>query len=314
MLVIRVAASLLLLLPALAPAQPQPDYFPLQVGNQWVYRTGGTFPAATVIMEVAEAREFQRQTWYLVRGFPLRRFTDTVWLRVDENGWLVSYDPAEERQALWYAFHRALDEPYESAVPSCCGRAVNESRSAAYEGPIGVFNYGLQIRFPGVFQVGIERDIFLPSVGLVHRMENTGGPAMVTYDLIYARLGATTMISGPEVAFSLTLDRAAYPGGAPITARLTLRNPGDKPLRIVFNSGQTYDFTLEDESGKIVYRWSDGQFFTQALRAESFGPGERNWPLAIPAPAPGRYRARAWLTTIDGPVWSATVPLEVSGR
>src|SRR4051812_11307413 len=52
-------------LPALAAA---PDFFPLQAGNQWVYRTGGTRTGDPLILEITQARDFDGVTRYLLHG------------------------------------------------------------------------------------------------------------------------------------------------------------------------------------------------------------------------------------------------------
>lgn len=50
---------------------------------------------------------------------------------------------------------------------------------------------------------------------------------------------------------------------------LKLTNLTDNAISIGHRCGQSYDFTLEDTNGKILYRWSDGMAFTQALTSAS---------------------------------------------
>ncbi len=106
--------------------------------------------------------------------------------------------------------------------------------------------------------------------------------------------GKTTVPSTPRAA-----DRVFIPPPVPVpdrragpTATVTSRNPSidvgatpsaeghdlvmivtntsDRLLPFRFGSGQTYDFVIKDAAtGKEVWRWSNGQFFTQVVRSDS---------------------------------------------
>src|SRR5260370_22853568 len=45
-------------------------YFPLDVGNLWVYETGGTRCCTPAIIEVVDSADFNDTTYFLLRGFP----------------------------------------------------------------------------------------------------------------------------------------------------------------------------------------------------------------------------------------------------
>ncbi|CAN5664810.1 hypothetical protein BH23GEM6_BH23GEM6_20430 [soil metagenome] len=58
-------------------------------------------------------------------------------------------------------------------------------------------------------------------------------------------------------------------------------NTSTEPVELHFRSGQTYDFAVMD-GDRTVWRWSDDQMFTQALRQEVLAPGatlrfEESW-------------------------------------
>ena len=287
-----------------------PDYFPLHVGNQWVYRAGVTRTDGILTLEITRTGQFAGRTYWLLHGLPQGDF----WLRMDEEGNLWAYSPERNQEELWYAFQKAEGEEYRTALPGSLSRAVIASRKAVYKGPIGEVDYALEIRYPGVFQVGIERELFLPYIGMVHRKQNVGGPATVSYDLIYSRTGGVTVVSAPEVSFSLTLDSAVYhanlmPPVDPqravptMTARLTLRNTTGVPVELVWPSGQRYDFQIRNEKGEVVWRWSEGKAFILVFGTESF-TGERNYTELIrlgdasgkPFPQ-GKYVLEGWLVT-----------------
>jgi hypothetical protein len=306
----------------MAVSAQQPDYFPLQVGNQWIYSAGGTGAASALIVEITQSQVFAGQTYYQLTGF----FPQAYWLREDLNGNVYVYDPLQDQEQLWYAFQTPDGQQYEESLPSCCGKAVIRSHAANYSGPVGQFNYALEQGYPGVFQVGIAKEVFLPYIGMIYRLQNTGGPSIATYDLIYARVGGVTVVSGPEVTFSLTLDRAVYvsnlrtpPGPVPtMTARMTLRVVQNQPLALTFNTGQLYDLVVRDANGDAVYRWSDGRAFTQLVQTIPFGPGEKNFVVVAnlgsdpttPFP-PGKYTAEGYLTTVGAKNYSAIVAFEI---
>ena len=137
-----------------------------------------------------------------------------------------------------------------------------------------------------------------------------------------------TVDSAPELSFGIALDNAIYtvnpmPPVSPataaplLTARLRLRNTA-QPITLNFPSGQSFDFTITNDKGAIVYHWSDGQAFTTIFRTETFGPGEKdfviqlrlNGPDKAPLPA-GKYVAEGWLTSMGAKVFDASAPFQV---
>jgi len=306
----RLMLSALLLV---APALAQPDYLPLQIGNQWIYRSS---TGDIMALEVARAEDFQGRRYYLLQGHP----GGDAWLRRDETGSVLAYDPDRGLEQLWYAFLNPVGQPYQTFLPGTSNSpAVVTSNETLYWGPIGWYNWALEIRYPGVFQVGIAKELFMPYVGLVHREQNIGGPAVARWDLIYMRSGGVTYVTEESVSFGLTLDRYVYPASGEMVARLTLRNHRWEPLEVVFPTTQVYDFVLRNDKGEIVYQWSDGKGFAEVLRRETHGYGERNYPVLIPLkdkvgrPLPaGRYTAEAWLATMQPRISSATAGFEIA--
>ena len=65
-------------------------YFPLEVGNLWVYETGGTRCCTPVVLEIVDRADFNDNTYFLLRGFP--RAQGDYWVRINENGRIL---PAE---------------------------------------------------------------------------------------------------------------------------------------------------------------------------------------------------------------------------
>lgn len=108
---------------------------------------------------------------------------------------------------------------------------------------------------------------------------------------------------------SLSLDRTAYPVGVPVTVTFTARNRAEGPLTLTFPSGQLYDVVIGlPERPTVVWRWSQGQFFTQALTTRTLAPGE-----ALTLTATWDQRNQAGLQVPTG-VYAATAVLLAGGQ
>ncbi|MBL8238789.1 MAG: hypothetical protein JNM66_15300 [Bryobacterales bacterium] len=283
---------------AAAAVAQAPDYFPLAVGNVWVYRMGGTpRPGETdVTVEVTRRGEFNGVDYYELSEFRRGRY----WVRADGGGRVWRYDEQNGEERLWYDFSRGRGEQYETALPTCCGRAQVADTRASRKVALGEFERAFyRLTYPGVFQVGITEENFLPYVGLVYREENTGGPSFRTQDLVYARISGVTVLNASGVGFGVALGNGY--------ARLFLNNNTGAPLRVVFASGQTYELVLRDGAGKEVYRWGEGKGFTQALRGVDLAPGETSWVVEMRGVA-GAETLTAELVTV-GPKFTATIPV-----
>ncbi len=53
--------------------------------------------------------------------------------------------------------------------------------------------------------------------------------------------------------------------GGHLLITLTVTNDGEAPYTIEHRDGQEYDFIVLDKRGQVLWRWSDGHAFTQAL-------------------------------------------------
>ena len=66
-------------------------------------------------------------------------------------------------------------------------------------------------------------------------------------------------------------------------ARLVMRvkNPTESYLSLNFTTSQTYDFIIRDkETGKVVWRWSKGNFFSRVRRNVAILP-EAEWRFEV---------------------------------
>ena len=304
--------SLLLGLLAVSAFAYSPDYFPLQVGNQWVYR--GTQGAnATLVTATITGTEERNGRQYAV----LEGLNETPSLvRQDDNGTLWTLGRLGNER-LWAMFPAVEGSDYAVDIDPCTTKARVASRNSTANVPAGSYPGALLIQYSGICaDAGRTSETFLPWIGLVRRESTTLiGPQVL--ELVYSRTGGVTALSEPEVSFSLSIGRnttvplRGLP--APIEARLTLRVTS-APVELNFNSSQRTDFAIYNEQGQTVYLSSATRLYAAVLGKEIVGPGERNWTEVIPVTglAPGRYTLEGWLNNSGPKRFTATVGFEVA--
>ncbi len=329
----------LLLLPATAALAQQtvPEYFPLQPGNQWVYRSAYFSTFRTV--SVTETRQFNDLTYSVV--LQNSEPGTAVYLRSDGAGRIFTYDTAKQQETLAYDFTG------RSSQPNLNGTSSTVSPADHYSGPIGDYDNAFTITQRG--SVSGSSETFVPWIGKVGGSTFlTGGssslvPPLVE-DLIYARINNVLLLTTREWSISLALDRPIYrlqfgqtddcqgsvfPNWKPAAgayepcalARLTLRLAGTGAAKLSFPTSQLYEMELRDPAGKVIWRYSDGKAFAQAVRELVVNPGELNFTQLVPlynadafprVPlAPGAYRLTATLLDADGGSGSASVLLRI---
>ena len=71
---------------------------------------------------------------------------------------------------------------------------------------------------------------------------------------------------------SMMTDKMSYFVGEPIKMTLKIFNYTEEEIIFHFNTGQRYDFIIEDEEGSKIWRWSEDKMFTMVLGEEILGP------------------------------------------
>lgn len=101
--------------------------------------------------------------------------------------------------------------------------------------------------------------------------------------------------AGETLVSSLTV----RPAGDTVHLGLQVTNAAAVPVVLRFDSGQTYDFSVQ-RGGELLWQWSRSMRFTQALREQTLAPGEtrtfaEHWvPRSRVA---GELTARGWLAS-----------------
>jgi len=305
-------AGALILVSAL-PAQTG-DYFPLEIGNTWLYRavtiSGSTPPRLNFTYQTVRVTGAEKigdrpyfQVSYFGRDLLLREDTST--------GDLFAYDRAAGTETLWVSTGLPVGSTFSSSVDPCSGQAQIASRD-------GLVLVGLE-DLPNVVQVkfqttcadaGVTNQYYAPGVGLI-RQEQTTFAGPLAYRLMYYRAGARQSVTG-EVAFTVAVDSPSYFSGGVLGARLTLRNGASDPITLHFPSSQSFDLKILNEKGEGVYTWSADKSFAAVLHDEKLGPGELAYGATIPLDglAPGRYTMQAFLTT-DPILYTGQVAFDV---
>jgi hypothetical protein len=281
------------------------EYFPLAVGNQWIFHAESPLGRQTVVTEILAVEEVGGVPYFIYQDLDGRK----VRLRLNEQGQLVVLR-TDGGEGLWADF---TAERYDVSFEPCTGAATVEARNATFDLGKRTVTNGLAVRYlpAACADAGITRETFLPGVGLAEREVTTiAGPRV--YRLTYARVGGVALFGGPEHSFRLSLDRATYPPEFEFNARMTLENSTGQPLQLQFSSGQSFDLVLRDARGNRVYTWSATRLFIAVMREETVD-GEKNWTASDRLRLePGAYVMEAVLTTTGGKTYSASVPLTVT--
>lgn len=302
-------AEFLLLLSVAAPLSAAgPDYFPLQVGNSWVYRAAQARTNRVQTISVDAIESVDGRDYYRVQFFER-----TVYVRPLADGSLVAYDRNMKQEQPWLPFGLAEGQRTQTEFDNCSRSVMVRSKSASLKTTLGDFNNALLLAYePNCADAGVASQYFLPYIGLLQQESATiAGP--LKYELVYSRTGFTN-VDAKEVGFTMALDSQTYDrvGNPEMFVRLTLRSTNTNPVPLTFPSGQSFDLKIYNDRGGIVYVWSADKIFTLAIRNAQLGPGERSWALTAPIaqlPA-GRYAAEGYLTT-QPRMYSAVVQFEV---
>ncbi len=92
--------------------------------------------------------------------------------------------------------------------------------------------------------------------------------------------GGSYSRSGSEESFaSFSVDKLVHEltvekKSGRLLMEFRVSNGADAPYTVEHRNGQVYDFLVLDRRGKVLWRWSDGMAFTQALTSSTVGAHE----------------------------------------
>ena len=112
---------------------------------------------------------------------------------------------------------------------------------------------------------------------------------------------------------SVITGKATYAAGDTIILKLSVFNSTEEKVTFHFSDAQRYDFVVEDQKGKKIWRWSEGRMFAQVLGEEALGLGREKVSYTGKFRGtlePGSYHVTGILVAKDRPM-SASVSIIV---
>ncbi len=91
--------------------------------------------------------------------------------------------------------------------------------------------------------------------------------------------GGHSRSSGSEESFaSFTVDKIVHEltvekKSGRLLMEFRVSNGSDAPYTVEHSTGQVYDFLVLDKRGKVLWRWSEGMAFTQAMTSSTIDAG-----------------------------------------
>lgn len=279
---------LALLLPAAAAFAG--DVFPLQTGNEWTYRNLASGDSFTV--RVGTPLAANDLIYHRLNGYA----GQALWVRALKDGTLVYLDEEAGAERVLASFEENTGWT-EAPFRPCDQESRLMEPPAPHIGLAGWFASArrLEYRSFGCADTGVESEVFVAGIGMVQRTVATiAGPRV--YELVSARVGRFVFDAAPATMFTVSV--AASPGGG-LAALMRLAPGTAEPVELYYPDSQEYDFVVWDETGKPVYRWSEGKAFAQAARIKTIsGELRHRVPMELRETLPdGRYVLEAWLTT-----------------
>jgi len=252
--------------------------------------------------------EYYRLTGYV---------TEPLWVRFGDYGALYYRDEQNERDVLLTSFERTATGKFFAPF-RVCGDTLGQGQdgSGKHNGPTGPIESTLVIHYSVIScaDAGLLEEQYAQNIGMVERIEQSfAGPRV--YDLVAARVGASTIQAGSGTNFGVTLRKPD--SGSGLLAILDLRVYGPDSVTLHYRSSQQYDASIRNEQGVSIWSWSANKLFLQVLMDEiTHG---RSWTIPVPLTdyggqtfPPGKYTLDAWLVTgSDRPQFAGSAPFQI---
>jgi hypothetical protein len=75
-----------------------------------------------------------------------------------------------------------------------------------------------------------------------------------------------------------------------------IRNKGEQDIELVYSTSQPYEYEIYKKTGELVYRYSDGKVFTQAIREKLLPAGKSlSITVSLPKLESGEYTLIFWI-------------------
>lgn len=255
-----------------------PDYLPLQVGNKWTYlhKDSRYRSSDRVKVEIVSTTIIQWKSYYVFNSLPFVPGLDqlgTLFVRYDEATRRYVRLTREGEVPLFPVGRQSdskIDHSVDEQEKLVAGRlSYLTCVSCASSGVEIVFDKGVGISaVGGTYSWGTDSYTLKsatvsgktmgepPEEEIIQKKKNRAGPVVSRAD--------------PE----LFLEINQREHGA--TLILSVKNPAESMLSLNFETSQNYDFFVRDrETGKEIWRWSKGNYFSKVNRNQALLPGQQ---------------------------------------
>lgn len=297
-----------------------PDYLPLQVGNKWTYlhKDSRYRSSDRIKVEIVSTTIIQWKSYYVFSALPFVPGLDqlgTLFVRYDEAARRYVRLTREGEVAL-FPVDRQSDSKFDRSVDEqeklVAGRlSYLTCASCASTGVEIVFDKGVGISaVGGTYSWGT--DSYTLKSAVVSGKNIGEPPEEEIIQKKKSRKGPVISRADPELF--LEINKREH--GASLI--LCVKNPAENMLSLNFETSQNYDFFVRDrESGKEIWRWSKGNYFSRVNRNLALLPGqqwryEEFWDYKDNQHyllAPGTYEAVGALVTREP---RETQPVEIT--
>lgn len=264
------------------------DALPLATGNEWTLKSETGQQLQVRVGRILLLKD--NETYFPVTGYRAQN----AWLRRDGNGELQWLNMDNDVPELITRFD-AERGTYTTNLSACVQHAAVDRKRVPWK----QFE-ALRIEYSGGCPDNtINEELYVENLGLVRRVVTTfAGP--VTYDLVAAKVGNLVYGEQAGALFDVGLPAGTLKSNTPIRVSLMLSTRNSDPIRLLFSSGQQYEFKLINSAGEVVWIWSKDRVFTAGVSEELVA--NRRWEQAIfiEGVAPGVYTFEGSLTN-SGP-------------
>lgn len=245
---------------------PEGPFWPLALGNSWTYRFSGN-PAGqevttTITIEVMGRREVMGRAYWLLSGYPGRMGP------FDQQPLRVRYNP--DAGMYVYLPTTGGELPFLPMDQENSRTTTIRSGNAAGWDLEGGMRYVVCKDCKGA---GTDEWLLRSGVGVLSRSWNVQG-GWGRYVLQRAVVGGRSVYPGVTKG-DLNVEARATPMADHLLMELFVRNLGDEEMILRFPTSMKYDFRVIDgPRQRVLWQWSAGRFFLQALQDHYLGPGE----------------------------------------
>ncbi|MBS4030295.1 MAG: hypothetical protein KGZ63_02590 [Clostridiales bacterium] len=146
-----------------------------------------------------------------------------------------------------------------------------------------------EVQLMDVVPLNVDGRIFVP---VRFAAESLGFRVVYDQETKIIRLRSITPVLTANLQWSV-------PSGNRVEFALTVKNSGSASAEVILLDGQDFDMVVKKD-GKEIYRWSDGKFFTLAIRNVTYAPGEeKQFTWEWMPPSAGTYEIEVYYLGIS---------------